>query len=288
MIEKKGVVHLNIYPTRCNCKIIFFKKYKNNVEILSEDNIKISMDNRVFMEKTFRENYINKISAYINNERLKYKSCKSVFVNIQESDVILKNIKIDPEIKKKDIIKAVNMEIEEFYTNPFNDYCINYKRIENDNEENDIQVVLFPKKYINLFSEICDRIDMENRAMHTNFDLISRLIKIKGGKVFDMMEQAGVVEFRDEDLAISIFERNQLKYSYVIRKEEFTEELFMSIFSDCVGIMCMGNKEIGDIEILQKFSEYMEVTLDEDAIYTKGDKRVSAQEYFNIAGKFLN
>lgn len=288
MIEKQENVYLNIYPTKYKCRVIFFSKHKNNIEILSEEDIKIPMDNRVFFEKTFRSNYIDKISSYINNEKLKYKKCKSVFINIQESDVILKNIKIDPEIKKKDLIKAVNMEIEEFYTNSFNDYCINYKKINEDNDENDIQVVLFPKKYIDLFAEICDRISIENRAMHTNFDLINRIIKIKGGKIFEMMEQAGVVEFRDEDLAISIFENQQLKYSYVIKKEDFTEDLFRSIFSDCMGILCVGNKEITDIEILQKFSKYLELNLEEDVIYTKNDKRVSAKEYFNITGKLLN
>lgn len=178
------------------------------------------------------------------------------------------------------------MEIEEFYTNSFNDYCINYKRINDD--ENDIQVVLFPKKYIDLFSEICDRICIENRAMHTNFDLINRIIKIKGEKIFKMMEQAGVVEFRDEDLVISIFEEQQLKSSYVIKKEEFTEELFRSIFSDCEGILCLGNEDIVDLEILQKFSEYMELDLEDEVIYTKNEKRVSAKEYFNITGKLLN
>lgn len=101
MIERKDSVHLNIYPTKCKCKITFFNKYKNNVEILSEEDIRIPMDNRVFIEKIFREKYLEKISSYINNELLKYKNCKSVFINIQESDVIVKNIKIDPEIKKR-------------------------------------------------------------------------------------------------------------------------------------------------------------------------------------------
>ena len=58
MIGRKEEVHLNIYPTKYSCKIIFFKQDKNKIEILSEVDKKISMDNRVFIEKGAREEYI--------------------------------------------------------------------------------------------------------------------------------------------------------------------------------------------------------------------------------------
>ena len=35
MIGRKEEVHLNIYPTKYSCKIIFFKQDKNKIEILS-------------------------------------------------------------------------------------------------------------------------------------------------------------------------------------------------------------------------------------------------------------
>ncbi|MFU2417880.1 hypothetical protein [Peptacetobacter sp. AB800] len=287
MIGRKEEVHLNIYPTKYSCKIIFFKQDKNKIEILSEVDKKISMDNRVFIEKGAREEYIDEISNYILNEELKYSKCKSIFINIQENDIILKNIKIDSDIKQKAIIKAVDIEIKEFCNNSINNYCIDYKKVYNDGVDTEVQVVLFPKKYIDLFSEICDRIGIEKRAMHTNFNLLERLIKKNGVKVMNSLE-FGVVEFREKDLVISIFSDGVIKSSYVIKKDEFTQEIGESIFGNCESILTLGDKGIEDIKLVQEFSKIMDIDFENDIEYTKNYKRVSSKEYFNITAKRIN
>ncbi len=287
MIGRKEEVHLNIYPTKYSCKIIFFKQDKNKIEILSEVDKKISMDNRVFIEKGAREEYIDEISNYILNEELKYSKCESIFINIQENDIILKNIKIDSDIKQKAIIKAVDIEIKEFCNNSINNYCIDYKKVYNDGVDTEVQVVLFPKKYIDLFSEICDRIGIEKRAMHTNFNLLERLIKKNGVKVMNSLE-FGVVEFREKDLVISIFSDGVIKSSYVIKKDEFTQEIGESIFGNCESILTLGDKGIEDIKLVQEFSKIMDINFENDIEYTKNYKRVSSKEYFNITAKRIN
>ena len=287
MIGRKEEVHLNIYPTKYSCKIIFFKQDKNKIEILSEVDKKISMDNRVFIEKGAREEYIDEISNYILNEELKYSKCKFIFINIQENDIILKNIKIDSDIKQKAIIKAVDIEIKEFCNNSINNYCIDYKKVYNDGVDTEVQVVLFPKKYIDLFSEICDRIGIEKRAMHTNFNLLERLIKKNGVKVMNSLE-FGVVEFREKDLVISIFSDGVIKSSYVIKKDEFTQEIGESIFGNCESILTLGDKGIEDIKLVQEFSKIMDINFENDIEYTKNYKRVSSKEYFNITAKRIN
>ena len=287
MIGRKEEVHLNIYPTKYSCKIIFFKQDKNKIEILSEVDKKISMDNRVFIEKGAREEYIDEISNYILNEELKYSKCKSIFINIQENDIILKNIKIDSDIKQKAIIKAVDIEIKEFCNNSISNYCIDYKKVYNDGVDTEVQVVLFPKKYIDLFSEICDRIGIEKRAMHTNFNLLEKLIKKNGVKVMNSLE-FGVVEFREKDLVISIFSEGVIKSSYVIKKGEFTQEIGESIFGNCESILTLGDKGIEDIKLVQEFSKIMDIDFGNDIEYTKNYKRVSSKEYFNITAKRIN
>lgn len=287
MIGRKEEIHLNIYPTKYSCKIIFFKQDKNKIEILSEVDKKISMDNRVFIEKGAREEYIDEISNYILNEELKYSKCKSIFINIQENDIILKNIKIDSDIKQKAIIKAVDIEIKEFCNNSISNYCIDYKKVYNDGVDTEVQVVLFPKKYINLFSEICDRIGIEKRAMHTNFNLLEKLIKKNGVKVMNSLE-FGVVEFREKDLVISIFSDGVIKSSYVIKKGEFTQEIGESIFGNCESILTLGDKGIEDIKLVQEFSKIMDIDFGNDIEYTKNYKRVSSKEYFNITAKRIN
>ncbi len=287
MIGRKEEVHLNIYPTKYSCKIIFFKQDKNKIEILSEVDKKISMDNRVFIEKGAREEYIDEISNYILNEELKYSKCKSIFINIQENDIILKNIKIDSDIKQKAIIKAVDIEIKEFCNNSISNYCIDYKKVYNDGVDTEVQVVLFPKKYIGLFSEICDRIGIEKRAMHTNFNLLEKLIKKNGVKVMNSLE-FGVVEFREKDLVISIFSDGVIKSSYVIKKGEFTQEIGESIFGNCESILTLGDKGIEDIKLVQEFSKIMDIDFGNDIEYTKNYKRVSSKEYFNITAKRIN
>lgn len=288
MISKKDEVYLNIYPTKYNCKIIFFKQDKNKIEILSEIETKILMDNRVFIERTVRDEYINKIASCISNEALKYKKCKSVFINIQENDIILKNIKIDSEINKKAITKAVDIEIKEFCNNSINNYCIDYKKMYNNKGDTEVQVVLFPKKYIDLFSELCDKIGIEKRAMHTNFNLLERLLIQKNAGSFIEDLEFGVVEFREKDLVISIFSNKIIKNSYVIKREEFTKEIGESIFGNCKSILVLGDKGIDDIEMVRGFSEIINLDFENNIEYTKNYKRVSSKEYFNITAKVIN
>lgn len=296
MKNNKKYINLNIYPTKSKCRIIFFRQNQSSIEIISEIEKNIIMDNRVFLEKSVKDNYVNEISSCISNEILKLGKCKSVFINLQEEDIILKNIKIDPYIKKKDLIKAANIEIKEICNRPLSDYYINYKLLSINEDYTEVQVILFPKKYVSLFSLICDRIDIEDRTLHTNFDILERLIKKMGVKIMDEKDfmdidgelQAGIVEFRDDDLVITIFENQAVKSSYVIKKDEFTDEMAISIFSNCCGIIGIGNREIEDIKLIQRICEISEADFEKDVDFIKNNKSVSFKEYFNIAGKRIN
>lgn len=298
---KKEEVELNLYPTKSECKIIFFKKDGKKIKILSNLEKKISMDNRIFIEKTFRNEYINELSNCIINERLKYGKCKSMFINIQESDIILKNIKVDSAIKKKDIIKAVNIEINEFCSRTLNDYFVDYKILYNNEEDTEVQIILFPKKYVDLFSEVCDKIGIENRAMHTNVNLLERLLKIKGEHIMEQMKkmgkentptdkvaEMGVIEFRNEDLVVSVYAQQKVKYCCVIKKEEFTDELADKIFKNCVGIIGLGNTNTDDIEIYHRLCKLCNIEFEEDVEFMYNHERVSPEEFFQITAKKLN
>ena len=293
---KNSEVKLNIYPTKANCRIIFFKKEGRKIEILSDIETKISLNNRIFIEKNLRDNYIKELSNIVINECLKYGKCKSVFVNLQESDIILKNINIDPAIKKKDIIKAANIEIQEYCNRTLKEYCIDYKIVYHGDEDTKVQVTLFPKRYVDLFSEVCDKIGIDNRAMHTNFNLLERVIKIIGGKIMKKIDysiinngkELGIIEFRQNDLVISVYAEKRVKDSYVIKKEDFTDEIAESIFSNCIGIFCVGNTNADDIIIQQRLCNICEVDFEEDVEFVKDHEPVSAKEFFQIAGKEIN
>ena len=298
---KKEEVELNLYPTKSKCKIIFFTKNGRKIKILSNIEKKITLDNRIFIEKTFRDKYIEELSNCIINEGLKYGKCKSVFINIQESDIILKNIKIDSAIKKKDIIKAVDIEIKEFCSRTFNDYFVDYKILDSNEEDTEIQVILFPKKYVDLFSELCDRIGIENRAMHTNVNLLERLLKIKGEDIMENMikmekehtstgevMEMGVIEFRDDDLVVSVYAKQKVKYCCVIKKEEFTDELADKIFEKCVGIIGLGNTNADDLQIYHRLCKLCNIDFEEDVEFVQDFKNVSPEEFFQITAKKLN
>lgn len=295
MREKNKSIIVNIYPTKTKCKIIFFNQEKNRINIISEIDKKIFMDNRIFLDKLEKDRYIEEVSSCISNEMLKLGNCKSIFINLQEKDIIVKNIRVDPSIKRKDWIKAVNIEIKE--TNRvLNDYFIDYKLLTSNDEYTEIQTILFPKKYVSLFLEICDKIGIKDRSLHTNFDILEKLIKKLGVKKmykddiinFGEEFQLGVVEFRDEDLVITIFEKQKVKASYVIKKDEFTDEMATSIFADCFGIMGVGNSEIEDIELIKRLCKISGADFENDVEFTKNYKNVSLNEYFNIAGKRIN
>lgn len=163
-------------------------------------------------------------------------------------------------------------------------------------EDTKVQVTLFPKRYVDLFSEVCDKIGIDNRAMHTNFNLLERVIKIIGGKIMKKIDysiinngkELGIIEFRQNDLVISVYAEKRVKDSYVIKKEDFTDEIAESIFSNCIGIFCVGNTNADDIIIQQRLCNICEVDFEEDVEFVKDHEPVSAKEFFQIAGKEIN
>ena len=98
----------------------------------------------------------------------------------------------------------------------------------------------------------------------------------------------GVVEFREKDLVISIFSNRMIKNSYVIKKDEFTQEIGESLFGKCKSILVLGEKCIDDIKMVQTFSKIMEIDFENDIEYIRNYKRVSPKEYFNITAKIIN
>ena len=100
--------------------------------------------------------------------------------------------------------------------------------------------------------------------------------------------ELGVVEFRPNDLVISIFYDCMLKNSYVLKKEEFNHEIGENIFVNCDSILALGKQSIDDIKIIQDFADIIGADFENDLEYTKNGKRVSAKEYFQIAAKMVN
>ena len=94
-------------------------------------------------EKNTYIDEITKLTKEISNQRL-----KNIYFNIQNSEVIIRNIQNIKSRNKKEIIQLIKYEIGGYMPLNLQNYVIKYKENINTKGKGSVQGILFPKKYV--------------------------------------------------------------------------------------------------------------------------------------------
>lgn len=156
--------------------------------------------------------------AQMIKENINYK-LKNIYFNIQNDEIIIRNIPNINSKREKEIIQLIKYEIGDHISLDLQNYVIKYKKIINTKGKGSIQGILFPKKYVDICKSISKKLKIKKKYLYINFDILQKLIDIK---VIDLLqdgyEKITIIENRKKDMVLNTVCNKKIIESYVVDK----------------------------------------------------------------------
>lgn len=154
----------------------------------------------------------------IIKENTNYK-LKNIYFNIQNDEIIIRNIPNINSKRQKEIIQLIKYEIGDHISLDLQNYVIKYKKIINTKGKGSIQGILFPKKYVDICKSISEKLNIKKKHLYINFDILQKLIDMK---VIDLLqdnyEKITIIENRKKDMVLNTVCNKKIIESYVMDK----------------------------------------------------------------------
>lgn len=219
-------------------------------------------------EKNTYIDEITKLTKEISNQRL-----KNIYFNIQNSEVIIRNIQNIKSRNKKEIIQLIKYEIGGYMPLNLQNYVIKYKENINTKGKGSVQGILFPKKYVDICKSISENLKIKKKYLYINFDILQKLIDLR---VIDLSnsndDKVTIIENRGQDMILNtvfdkkiiesyVVEKNNTQYS--INKSSYNENTYYYGISDgFINSLEIKKLNIKDRLILKNDEEVIDMTLD--------------------------
>lgn len=147
------------------------------------------------------------------------KRIKNIHFNIQNNEIIIRNINNLKSRRSKEIIQLIKYEINDYMPLDLQNYEIKYKKTINTKGMGTIQGILFPKKYVSICNLISENLKIKKKYLHINFDILQKLMDLN---VVDLQQSGDdkvtIIENRQDDLVINTVLNKKIIESYVIDK----------------------------------------------------------------------
>lgn len=219
-------------------------------------------------EKNTYIDEITKLTKEISNQRL-----KNIYFNIQNSEVIIRNIQNIKSRNKKEIIQLIKYEIGGYMPLNLQNYVIKYKENINTKGKGSVQGILFPKKYVDICKSISENLKIKKKYLYINFDILQKLIDLR---VIDLSnsndDKVTIIENRGQDMILNtvfdkkiiesyVVEKNNTQYS--INKSSYDKNTYYYGISDgFINSLEIKKLNIKDRLILKNDEEVIDMTLD--------------------------
>ena len=165
-------------------------------------------------ENNTYEDEVAKIIKHNINHKL-----KNIYFNVQNDEIIIRNIKNIKTRRKKEIIELIKYEIGDYMPLDLQNYVIKYKKTSNIKRNESIQGILFPKKYVNICKSISEKLKINKKYLHINFDILQKLMDLR---VIDLSQSGDdkvtIIENREKDMILNIVFNKKITESYVLEK----------------------------------------------------------------------
>lgn len=239
-------------------------KIRNKYYIENNKSYDIGLELLLSNEKIYTKEILNKIRNDFNLN----KKHNSIYFNLQNDQVIIRNIKDVSTKKESHIINLIKFEINAYIPLDLDNYSIKYKRVVNEIGQNLIQGILVPKKMINLCINLSQELNIKNRHLNVDFDILGKIMKSNLIVDFHANQSCYIVENRQNDVIINSCYNNQVIQSYIRNKDDRTKQYLNNICSS-KNIYYYGFKdnfldEINNIEKLKIKNEINTFNEDKD------------------------
>lgn len=228
--------------------MILIKKYIvvniNNefteIILLSRRNHRFHIENKVICEISFmsfdskiNEHFTETILNSIKDEFIIDRFVKGIYFNIQNDQIIIRNIENVKTKKHNEIINLIKFEINKYMPIDLQEYKIRYKIIKKNNEEI-LQSILFPGKFVDICNELSEKSKIKKKYLNINFDILQKLISsnlIELSKDSDNLNTV-IMENRLDDLIVNLIFNNQILESYILAKNDRNKDLLDSLINE--------------------------------------------------------
>lgn len=228
--------------------MILIKKYIvvniNNefteIILLSRRNHRFQMENKVIckislmsLNLKINEHFTETILNSIKDEFIIDRFVKGIYFNIQNDQIIIRNIENIKTKKHNEIINLIKFEINKYMPIDLQEYKIRYKIIKKNNEEI-LQSILFPRKFVDICNELSEKSKIKKKYLNINFDILQKLISsnlIELSKDSDNLNTV-IMENRLDDLIVNLIFNNQILESYILAKNDRNKDLLTSLINE--------------------------------------------------------
>lgn len=240
-IKKYLIVNIN----NINTELFFIRKSKKQYYIEKQLTYeKGSLD----LNKEDNNTYVDEVVKIIK-ENLNQK-LKNIYFNIQNDEIIIRNIKDIKSKRQNEIIQLIKYEIFNHMPLDLQNYVIKYKKIINTNGNRSIQGILFPKKYVDICKLIGENLKIHKQYLYVNFDILQKLIDLGVINLYqNEQETTTIIENRQKDMILNIIFNKKIIESYVIDKVNSTYPIGQSLFNDNTYYYGISDDFITNLEI---------------------------------------
>lgn len=209
--------------------------------------------------------------AQMIKENINYK-LKNIYFNIQNDEIIIRNIPNINSKREKEIIQLIKYEIGDHISLDLQNYVIKYKKIINIKGKGSIQGILFPKKYVDICKSISKKLKIKKKYLYINFDILQKLIDIK---VIDLLqdgyEKITIIENRKKDMVLNTVCNKKIIESYVVDKANnqysinqfsYNNAYYYGINDDFIENLQIKKLDIKNKLISNNSEEIVDVTVD--------------------------
>ncbi|KGG81447.1 hypothetical protein Y919_00350 [Caloranaerobacter azorensis H53214] len=161
----------------------------------------------------------NSISSKILKEKIKV---KKAIITVQSSSIIKREL-ILPKVKEEELNSIINIEIEQYLPIMLNDYLIDYKLLEDIDEDNvkkvRVLVVIAPKVLVEKYLKLIRELKLKPYALDINSNAISKLFSsdlLINGENYSFDKTVAVIDLGSEQINVNIISNGILSFSRLI------------------------------------------------------------------------
>ena len=206
------------------CITIKLNNYDSEILIIDKSPLKLDVIDCINIDKGIKElKRLNIKREFIKNlkEIIKKYNIKEVFFVVQNSQIIIREHKDLPKIRKRDLDGYINFEILQDSLLTLDDYIVKYKILDYRKNKMDLQIILFPKEIEKISLDIATGLNLKHKYLNMNFDILQKLIDRE--KINLKNNDCMVIENMDDVIILNYIKMKKIYTSNVFSKESSSE-----------------------------------------------------------------
>lgn len=206
------------------CITIKLNNYDSEILIIDKSPLKLDVIDCINIYKGIKElKRLNIKREFIKNlkEIIKKYNIKEVFFVVQNSQIIIREHKDLPKIRKRDLDGYINFEILQESLLTLDDYIVKYKILDYRKNKMDLQIILFPKEIEKICLDIATGLNLKHKYLNMNFDILQKLIDRE--KINLKNNDCMVIENMDDVIILNYIKMKKIYTSNVFSKESSSE-----------------------------------------------------------------